>query len=405
MTDAPADRTPGEEGARAPSHRKRDRPQRPDTGSTALPAVSPPPAVPPLPPLPPLPQPVAAGADETAPPSTDGAQPPDAQPPDVADDAPPPPSGPNGVPAARIPRNEFEQHMAQARAEFEVANERIKQRTGRDLILAILIGLGIGAVVLASLLFVSWLFALIALAACLLGAFEFARALQAAGRRIDIIPQLITGAGVIAAGFLFADWVHWVVVFAAIALIIVWRAIGQIAARDGRTYGDVLDDILIGVFAFLYVPFLGSLGVILLREQTGQWWVLAGIIVVVVADTAAYATGLTLGRHPMAPRISPKKTWEGFAGAAVGVLVAGVLLALFMLDFPVWAGLLFGAVILATATIGDLGESMIKRDLGIKDMSSWLPGHGGVLDRLDSILPSGVAVLALFYLLSPLVHA
>jgi phosphatidate cytidylyltransferase len=324
---------------------------------------------------------------------------------DADTDAPPPPSGPNGVPVARMPRNEFEQHMAQARAEFEVANERIKQRTGRDLILAIVIGLALGVVVLASLLFVSWLFALIALAACLLGAFEFARALQAAGRRIDIIPQLITGAGVIAAGFLFADWVHWVVVFAAVALIIVWRAIAQMAAQDGRTYGDVLDDILTGVFAFLYVPFLGSLGVILLREPTGQWWVLAGIIVVVVSDTAAYATGLTLGKHPMAPRISPKKTWEGFAGAALGVLIAGVLLAWLMLHIPIWAGLVFGAVILATATIGDLGESMIKRDLGIKDMSSWLPGHGGVLDRLDSILPSGVAVLALFYLLSPLVHA
>lgn len=296
MTDAPADRTPGEEDAHAPSPRRRDRSQRPDTGSTA-------PAVPPLPPLPPLP-----GADEdmTLPPA-DGTQPGAA---DADDDAPPPPSGPNGVPVVRAPRNEFEQHMAQARADFEVANERIKQRTGRDLIVAILIGLGIGAVVLASLLFVSWLFALIALAACLLGAFEFARALQAQGRRIDIVPQLITGVGVIAAGFLFADWVHWVVVFASVALIIVWRVIGQMAARDGRTYGDVLDDILIGIFAFLYVPFLGSLGVILLREPNGQWWVLAGIIVVVVADTAAYATGLTFGRHPMAPRISPKKTWK-----------------------------------------------------------------------------------------------
>ena len=104
----------------------------------------------------------------------------------------------------------------------------------------------------------------------------------------------------------------------------------------------------------------------------------------------------------MAPRISPKKTWEGFAGAFVAALVAGVLLAVLMLQVPWWAGLVFGAVVLATATVGDLGESMLKRDLGIKDMSSWLPGHGGVLDRLDSILPSATAALALFYLLSPL---
>ena len=104
----------------------------------------------------------------------------------------------------------------------------------------------------------------------------------------------------------------------------------------------------------------------------------------------------------MAPRISPKKTWEGFAGAALAALIAGVLLSLFMLGLPWWTGLVIGAVILGTATAGDLGESMIKRDLGIKDMSSWLPGHGGVLDRLDSILPSVVGALALFYLFSPL---
>jgi phosphatidate cytidylyltransferase len=343
---------------------------------------------------------------------------PSADTPEPAGTAPTEPSDPGTIPAEEAPpeerafqsqvraaRNDFEQHVAQARADFEVANERIKERTGRDLIVAILIGLAIGGVVLASLLWVSWLFALIALGACSLGLFEFSRALQTANRRIDIIPQLIACTVVLVAGFFFAAWVHWVVVFASMALIVVWRLIGQMAARDGRTYGDVLDDILIGVFAFLYVPFLGSLGVVLLREPNGQWWVLSSVIVVVVADTAAYGAGLAFGRHPMAPRISPKKTWEGFAGAAVGVLVAGMLLAWLLLHLPIWMGLVIGASILATATLGDLGESMIKRDLGIKDMSSWLPGHGGVLDRLDSILPSGVAALALYYLLSPLVIA
>ncbi|KXZ57850.1 Phosphatidate cytidylyltransferase [Microbacterium laevaniformans] len=127
------------------------------------------------------------------------------------------------------------------------------------------------------------------------------------------------------------------------------------------------------------------------------------LIAVVATDTGAYASGLAFGSHPMAPRISPKKTWEGFAGGALATLIASVLWALFVLGIPWWAGVVFGLLILGCATVGDLGESMIKRDLGIKDMSSWLPGHGGVLDRLDSILPSAAAALALYFLFSPLV--
>ena len=128
---------------------------------------------------------------------------------------------------------------------------------------------------------------------------------------------------------------------------------------------------------------------------------LSFIAIAVAADTGAYAAGLAFGRHPMAPRISPKKTWEGFGGAVVAALVVGVLLALFLLDLPWWGGVIFGAAILLSATLGDLGESMLKRDLGIKDMSSWLPGHGGLLDRLDSILLSTVPALCLYFLLSP----
>jgi phosphatidate cytidylyltransferase len=117
---------------------------------------------------------------------------------------------------------------------------------------------------------------------------------------------------------------------------------------------------------------------------------------VISVDTGAYASGLLFGKHPMAPRISPKKTWEGFAGAVLVALVAGVILAVFMLHEQWWVGIIFGATIVFTATIGDLTESLIKRDLGIKDISTWLPGHGGFLDRLDSILPSAAAAYALF---------
>jgi phosphatidate cytidylyltransferase len=99
----------------------------------------------------------------------------------------------------------------------------------------------------------------------------------------------------------------------------------------------------------------------------------------------------------MAPRISPKKTWEGLAGAAVATIVIGTVLAPLLLDRPIWFGPLFGVVILLTGTLGDLGESMIKRDIGVKDMSSWVPGHGGILDRLDSVLPSAAVALLLYF--------
>ncbi|MBB2974612.1 phosphatidate cytidylyltransferase [Microbacterium endophyticum] len=303
----------------------------------------------------------------------------------------------------RSARSEFETQVAHARAEFEEANARIRERTGRDLILAIIIGVSIGAIVLASLIFASWPFAVFAAAATVLSIFEFTRALQASGRRIDLIPQVASGVAIVTSGYLLGLWVHWVVVFVAIAFVVVWRLIAQMSAQDSRTYGDVVDDVLYSTFVQMYIPFLASLVLILLRNDSGAWWVLAFLIVVVVSDTGAYVSGLTMGRHPMAPRISPKKTWEGFAGAALAAIVAGVLLAWLLLGLPWWTGIIFGAVILCTATIGDLGESMVKRDLGIKDMSSWLPGHGGVLDRLDSILPSTVPALVLYYLLTPLV--
>ncbi|GAA3904482.1 phosphatidate cytidylyltransferase [Microbacterium invictum] len=305
----------------------------------------------------------------------------------------------------REARSDFEQQIGKARADFEQANERINARTGRNLLMAILIGLALGAAVLGSLLFVKWLFILFALPVALLGVFEFCRALQAHGRRVDVIPQLVLGGVVVLAGFFVGHWTHWVITFTAVAALIVWRLLAQMAARDGRRYGEVVTDALVAGLLLLYVSFLASLLLVLLREDQGELWVLTMIAIAVASDTGAYASGLAFGSHPMAPRISPKKTWEGFAGAVVAAVAAGVLMGIFVLQVPFWVGLLFGVGVLISATIGDLGESMIKRDLGIKDMSSWLPGHGGVLDRLDSILPSTVVALAMYFLFFPLVSA
>ncbi|GAA4190765.1 phosphatidate cytidylyltransferase [Microbacterium oryzae] len=299
-------------------------------------------------------------------------------------------------------RGEFEHQVAYAREKFEQRNQRLKQRTGRDLIAAVLIGVAAGAVLLVSLLVVKTLFVLVALLVSVLGVHELWRALRRGGRRVDLAPQLIAVVLLLSAGYFADSWLHAVSLFVSLTIIVVWRLMAQMMAEDGRPHREVLADVVVGAFVPLYVPLLASLALVLLRAEDGEWWVLAFLIVAVVADTAAYASGLAFGKHPMAPRISPKKTWEGFAGAALAAVVAGALLAQFMLEIPWWTGLIFGAVILCTATAGDLGESMIKRDLGIKDMSSMLPGHGGVLDRLDSMLPSAVAALALHLLLTPL---
>lgn len=301
----------------------------------------------------------------------------------------------------RQAKGEFETHVTQAREHLDHANERIKARTGRDLILAIVVGLGFGAILLASLIFIKELFVPIALAIALLGVFELSRALAAAGRRIDVVPQMIAGAALVLAGYFAPPWLIWVALLSAVVFVIVWRLVAQMFSKDGRTYGDVLTDAMVSGLIQIYVPFLAAVALLLLAQEGGQWWVLAFVAIAVASDTGAYAAGLAFGKHPMAPRISPKKTWEGFAGAVFAAIAAGVLLAIFLLNLPWWSGVVFGIAILLSATLGDLGESMIKRDLGIKDMSSWLPGHGGLLDRLDSILPSTIPALSLYFLLSP----
>ncbi len=302
----------------------------------------------------------------------------------------------------RAKREELETHVAHARDQLDQANERIKQRTGRDLVVAILIGVGLGAVLLASLFVIKWLFIPIALAIALLCIIELTRALRGAGRHIDLVPQLIFGALLVLSGYFSQNLLLcWVMLFVSLAVIVVWRLIGQMVAKDGRIYGDVVADVVVGGFVQTYIPFLTAIALVILSQEGGEYWVFAFIAIAVAADTGAYAAGLAFGRHPMAPRISPKKTWEGFAGAVVVSAGVGVIIALFLLQLPWWAGAISGVVILGSATLGDLTESMLKRDLGIKDMSSWLPGHGGLLDRLDSILPSTIPALALFSLFSP----
>ncbi len=172
----------------------------------------------------------------------------------------------------------------------------------------------------------------------------------------------------------------------------VWRLIEGLLPAWETPPKTLIRDVFSGLFSLVYVAFLGSMAVLLLQADRGEWWVFSLVLLAVSVDIGAYASGVTLGKHKMTPRISPNKTWEGFAGAAVAAIAAGVLAAIFALQQPWWVGVVLGVVVLLTATGGDLTESLIKRNLGVKDMSTWIPGHGGFLDRLDSVLPSAVGV-------------
>ncbi|UCR90429.1 phosphatidate cytidylyltransferase [Mycetocola spongiae] len=299
-------------------------------------------------------------------------------------------------------RADIERQVHATRAQIDQVNERIEARTGRNLILAILIGVGLGAILLVSLIVIKDLFALVALIFVGFSTFELVTALKITPRKLDPVPNVIAALGIVTAAYFNDPVVMWSSLLGGIAFAVVWRLIAQMIEADGRTAPEIFRDVIAITLVQVYVPFMASFAVALTRRENGEWWALAFLIVVVSVDVGAYASGLSFGKHPMAPKISPKKTWEGFAGAVIAAQIAGILLALFMLEVPWWVGTILGALLVISATVGDLAESMIKRDIGIKDMSSWLPGHGGFLDRLDSMLPSAPLAFAIFVVFSPL---
>jgi len=291
---------------------------------------------------------------------------------------------------------DIERQFEASKAQFDEAQEKIKARTGRNLLLAILIGLVFGGALLLSLLVVKELFMLFAVVIAGFASYELAQALRKGGYRVPGIPTVVVAVVAVPAAYYGGAGGQLIAVVLGVALVALWRLAEQ-AVPTRRTGGRALvRDLSASAFVQGYVTFLATFAVVLTAADGGQWWTLAFIVAAVAADTGAYAFGLMFGKHKMAPVISPKKTWEGFAGGAATSLVAGVLLALFMLGEPWWFGLVFGGAIFLTATLGDLVESLIKRDIGIKDMSSWLPGHGGFLDRLDSILPSAAVAFVAF---------
>ncbi|MBT1672382.1 phosphatidate cytidylyltransferase [Curtobacterium flaccumfaciens] len=297
---------------------------------------------------------------------------------------------------ARAARTDFEAQLRQRKADFGARNEALTARTGRNLPAAIGIALAFAVVMLGTLLL--WPPSFMVVAAFLLGVgvYELTSAMRFAGRDVPRIPSVAVAIAIVPAAFLLGQVAALFTLLGGIVLISVWRLLEVAVARQKPPAGNVARDLTNGLFVQAYISLLGACVVLLSAQPAGNLWVIGFILVVVAVDTGAYATGLNLGKHPMAPRISPKKTWEGFAGSVAASIVVGILVAVFMLGLPWWTGVLLGVLISGSATLGDLTESMIKRDLGIKDISSFLPGHGGLLDRIDSILPSAAVAYVLY---------
>jgi phosphatidate cytidylyltransferase len=251
-------------------------------------------------------------------------------------------------------------------------------RTGRNLPVAIGVGLVLGVGVLLTLYTVKATFLIYMAAAIGLAGWELIRALQVRGIRIAL-PPLACGCAAIWA---CAYWLGTRSALAAVALtaiaMIIWRLPGGPAGY--------LRDITASVFVLTYLPLMAVFAVLMLASSDGADRLLVFIAITVCNDIGGYFAGIVFGRHPLVPAISPKKTWEGLAGSLVLCVAVGAVLLPVVLGGRFWQGMIVGVAAVGAATLGDLTESMIKRDLEIKDMGSFLPGHGGLSERLDSLL-------------------
>jgi phosphatidate cytidylyltransferase len=266
-------------------------------------------------------------------------------------------------------------------------------RTGRNLPAAIGVGAGLGGLVILTLFTVKATFLAYMGIAIAIALAELTGALARRDINIPLIPVMAGGAAMIICSYWLGPKYALVAVGLTAIAIVAWRLAGSASGY--------VKDTTAGVFAAAYLPLMGTFVAAMLVPADGPRRVLTFIIVTICSDMGGYFAGITAGRHPMAPAISPKKTWEGFVGSAVACLVAGWLCVTLLLHGHYWQGLLTGAAVVLAATTGDLVESMIKRDLDIKDMGTLLPGHGGLLERLDSLLVAAPVVWLLLYLFIP----
>jgi phosphatidate cytidylyltransferase len=277
-----------------------------------------------------------------------------------------------------------------------VVSGRKPIRAGRNLPVAIAVGLLLGGLALVTLFTVKATFLLYVGLVVGLALWELSRALGSKGINLTLIPLAAGGAAMLT----LAYWLGYRDALAALAVtfvvVVAWRLPGGAAGY--------VRDVTASVFTAAYLPLMALFVALMLARSDGDRRVLLFIIVTVCSDIGGYFAGILIGRHPMAPSVSPKKTWEGLCGSVIFCLAAGAIGVPALLHGKVWQGVLLGAAAVAAATTGDLVESMIKRDLQIKDMGTFLPGHGGIMERLDSLLIMAPVVWLLLAVFVPVAH-
>lgn len=254
---------------------------------------------------------------------------------------------------------------------------RKPSRAGRNLPAAIAVGVTLGGAVVATALLWAPSFVALVTIAIVLASLEMVTALRAGRFNVPVVP-VVAAAALVPIAYVGGSSMLILAYGLACLAVLVWRAV------EGPE--RAIRDIAGGVFIVTYVPLLASFAALMIAAPDGGERIIVFALVTTMSDTGGYATGVLKGKHPMAPSISPKKSWEGFGGSVLFSMVAGALSVPLLLGGPWWAGALLGLPVAVFATVGDLAESTIKRDLGIKDMGTLLPGHGGVMDRLDSLL-------------------
>lgn len=270
------------------------------------------------------------------------------------------------------------------------SSEPTPSRAGRNLPAAIASGVVLAVLVVVSLAWIPWLFGVLAAVALVLGLHELTAAFATAGIRVARTPVYATTVASMALAYVWGPEALLVCLGAGVVAVLLWRI-----RRGSEGY---VKDVAVSIFLLGYVALMAGFAMLMLAAPDGPWRIIVFILLTIGNDIGGYATGVLFGRHPMAPQISPKKSWEGFAGSLIVQCLIGVAAFVWIFDAPWWQGLIMGAVLTVTATAGDFAESAIKRDLGVKDMGTFLPGHGGIMDRLDSLVINAFAAWALFAL-------